>query len=111
MDLLIAGHERYPDSPYMFMSPKTGGMWSPESIARIHKKLLKAAGIDTGVRFHDFRHTFATLAMQSGVDAKTLASILDTTPPGLPWTPTPMLPIRCNRAQQIRSAGLWRAWR
>ena len=76
MDLLIAGHERYPDSPYMFMSPKTGGMWSPESIARIHKKLLKAAGIDTGVRFHDFRHTFATLAMQSGVDAKTLASIL-----------------------------------
>lgn len=26
--------------------------------------------------FHDLRHTFATLAMQSGVDAKTLASML-----------------------------------
>jgi len=39
-------------------------------------KLLAAAGIDTGVRFHDLRHTFATLAMQSGVDAKTLASML-----------------------------------
>lgn len=76
VDLLIAGHERHPDSPYLFMSPKTGGMWSPESIARIHKKLLKAAGIDTGVRFHDLRHTFATLAIQSGVDAKTLASML-----------------------------------
>lgn len=76
VELLIAGHERHPDSPYLFMSPKTGRMWSPESIARIHKKLLKAAGIDTGVRFHDLRHTFATLAMQSGVDAKTLASML-----------------------------------
>ena len=76
VDLLIAGHARHPDSPYLFMSPKTGGMWSPESIARIHKKLLAAAGIDTRVRFHDLRHTFATLAMQSGVDAKTLASML-----------------------------------
>ena len=51
-------------------------MWSPDAIGRIHKKLLAAAGIDTGVRFHDLRHTFATLAMQSGVDAKTLASML-----------------------------------
>ena len=76
VDLLIAEHESHPDSPYMFMSPKTGGMWSPDSVGRIHKKLLEAAGIDTGVRFHDLRHTFATLAMQSGVDAKTLASML-----------------------------------
>ena len=34
------------------------------------------AEIDSSVRFHDLRHTFATLAMQSGVDVKTLASML-----------------------------------
>lgn len=76
VDLLIAEHATHPDSPLLFMSPKTGSYWSPESIARIHKKLLEAAGIDAAVRFHDLRHTFATLAMQSGVDVKTLAGML-----------------------------------
>ena len=28
------------------------------------------------IRFHDLRHTFATHAMKSGVDAKTLSGIL-----------------------------------
>jgi len=51
-------HHRARERPYKFMSPKTGGMWSPESIARIHKKLLEAAGIDIGVRFHDLRHLY-----------------------------------------------------
>ena len=76
VDALVAEHEEHPDSPYMFMSPKTGGYWSPESVGRIHKKLLAYADIDTSVRFHDLRHTFATLAVQSGVDVKTLASML-----------------------------------
>ncbi|MDD3193859.1 MAG: site-specific integrase [Oscillospiraceae bacterium] len=58
VDLLITEHECHPDSPYMFMSPRTGGMWSPDAIGRIHKKLLAAAGIDTGVRFHDLRHPY-----------------------------------------------------
>ena len=37
--------------------------------------LLKQAGLPS-IRFHDLRHTFATHALASGVDAKTLASIL-----------------------------------
>ena len=28
------------------------------------------------VRFHDLRHTFATLALQNGVDVKTVSSML-----------------------------------
>ena len=28
------------------------------------------------MRFHDFRHTFATMAISSGVDVKTLSSML-----------------------------------
>lgn len=39
------------------------------------KTLLKQAGLPS-IRFHDLRHTFATHALASGVDAKTLASIL-----------------------------------
>lgn len=31
---------------------------------------------DESVRFHDLRHTFSTLAIQSGVDAKTVAGML-----------------------------------
>ena len=27
-------------------------------------------------RFHDFRHTFATMALQNGMDAKTLSAML-----------------------------------
>ena len=39
------------------------------------KKLLKKAGLPN-LRFHDLRHTFATHALTSGVDAKTLSGIL-----------------------------------
>ncbi len=39
------------------------------------KRILKRAGLPS-IRFHDLRHTFATHALASGVDAKTLAGIL-----------------------------------
>ena len=39
------------------------------------KKILKEAGLPD-IRFHDLRHTFATQALASGVDAKTLSGIL-----------------------------------
>ncbi len=37
---------------------------------------LKNAGIDESVRFHDLRHTFATVALQSGIDVKTVSNML-----------------------------------
>ena len=39
------------------------------------KRILKKAGLPS-IRFHDLRHTFATHAIASGVDAKTLSGIL-----------------------------------
>lgn len=39
------------------------------------KTILKNAGLPD-IRFHDLRHTFATHALTSGVDAKTLSGIL-----------------------------------
>ncbi len=76
VELLIAEHEQHPDNPIMFPSPVTGGYRSPDALSRLNKKLLERAGIDPSVRFHDLRHTFATIAMQSGVDVKTLAGML-----------------------------------
>ena len=39
------------------------------------KVILKESGLPD-IRFHDLRHTFATHALTSGVDAKTLSGIL-----------------------------------
>ena len=75
MDLLILEHEKHPDSPYMFPSPKTGTMYDPDSFRHTHEKILAAAGIEH-IRFHDLRHTFATLSLQNGVDVKTLSNTL-----------------------------------
>ena len=75
VDLLILEHEKHPESPYMFVSPKTGTMFDPDSFRHTHEKILEAAGIEH-IRFHDLRHTFATLSLQNGVDVKTLSSAL-----------------------------------
>ena len=48
---------------------------NPGSAYRMLKELLKQAGLPS-IRFHDLRHTFATHALASGVDAKTLSGIL-----------------------------------
>lgn len=75
VELLIQEHEKHPDNPYMFPSPKTGEMYHPDSVVNLHKKLLKDAGLEH-IRFHDLRHTFATMALQNGVDVKTVSSML-----------------------------------
>jgi integrase len=48
---------------------------APGSAYQRLKLILKEAGLPD-IRFHDLRHTFATHAMRSGVDAKTLSGIL-----------------------------------
>ena len=48
---------------------------NPGSAYRRLKELLKQAELPS-LRFHDLRHTFATHALASGVDAKTLSGIL-----------------------------------
>lgn len=75
VNLLIQEHAKHPDSPYMFPSSLTGEMYHPDSVVNLHKKILKDAGLEH-IRFHDLRHTFATLALQNGVDAKTVSSML-----------------------------------
>lgn len=76
VELLIQEHKQHLDNPILFPSPRTGSYWSPDAVSRINRKLLKNAGIEEHVRFHDLRHTFATMAISSGVDVKTLSSML-----------------------------------
>lgn len=61
-------------SEYVFPSP-TGGPISPDSVLHRLHRVLKRAGLPQ-VRFHDLRHTFATLALQNGVDIKTVSGML-----------------------------------
>ena len=75
VELLIQEHDKHPNSPYMFPSPITGEMYHPDSVVNLHKKILKDAGLPH-IRFHDLRHTFATTALQNGVDVKTVSSML-----------------------------------
>jgi len=74
--LLVEDRKNHPFSPYLFPSPVTGGMYGPDCVGRMHKKLLKKAGIEEHVRFHDLRRTFATMALQNDVDPKTVSGML-----------------------------------
>ena len=59
---------------YVFPSPY-GGPMSPDSVLHMLHRVLKRAGLER-IRFHDLRHTFSVLALQNGVDVKTLSSML-----------------------------------
>ena len=50
-------------------------MYHPDSIATLYKRILKDAGLPR-IRLHDLRHTFASMALQNGVDIKTFSSML-----------------------------------
>ena len=74
VDVLREQRKKSGNSPYVFPSP-TGGPISPDSILHMLHRVLKRAGL-AQVRFHDLRHTFATLALQNGVDIKTVSGML-----------------------------------
>ena len=59
---------------YVFPSP-FGGPMSPDSVLHMLQRVLKRAGLER-IRFHDLRHTFSVLALQNGVDVKTLSVML-----------------------------------
>ena len=74
VDVLQQQKKKVGSSPWVFPSP-TGGPISPDSVLHMLHRVLKRAGLPR-VRFHDLRHTFATLALQNGVDIKTVSAML-----------------------------------
>ena len=72
----LADRKKRSYSQWIFPNPlRPEAPLNPSTAYRQLKKILQEAGLPE-IRFHDLRHTFATHAMASGVDAKTLSGIL-----------------------------------
>ena len=71
---VLETQEKKSDDEYIFPSPN-GGPISPDSVQNMLNRVLKRAGLPK-IRVHDLRHTFATLALQNGVDIKTVSGML-----------------------------------
>jgi integrase len=72
-DRLAAGGA-WEDSGLVFTSP-IGTPVDPRNVTREFRVLLKAAKVPI-VRFHDLRHTAATLLLAQGVDPRTIMETL-----------------------------------
>ena len=74
VEILKEQRKKCDSNEYVFPS-LTGGPISPDSVLQMLHRVLKRAGLPK-VRFHDLRHTFATVALQNGVDIKTVSGML-----------------------------------
>ena len=73
---VLREYRRGVDSRWMFPSPvKEDTPLSPGAARRRLQNILERAGCKH-VRFHDLRHTFATLSLENGMDVKTLSAML-----------------------------------
>lgn len=66
-------HSAY-NNNYLLRS-SLGGPAEPKTLQETFKRILKDAGV-TDANFHSLRHTFATRAVEKGVDVKTLSVLL-----------------------------------
>lgn len=73
---ILAVHKKNATCEWVFPSPvKEGEPRNPDSIYGKFQKILKRAGCKK-IRFHDLRHTFATMALENGMDIKTLSAMI-----------------------------------
>ena len=64
------------NSRWMFPSPVKEDFPITPGVVRSRLQLILERAGCKHVRFHDLRHTFATLALQNGMDVKTLSAML-----------------------------------
>lgn len=68
---LLAGS----DIPYCFVS-NTGKKMSADSMRKMFKATVRAAGLDDSLSPHDMRHTFATDLLDGGADLRSVQEML-----------------------------------
>ncbi len=72
----LVAYKKTVDSEWMFPSPTDNGRpRNPSSVRKRLQLILERAGCKK-VRFHDLRHTFATMALEHGMDVKTLSATI-----------------------------------
>ena len=73
---VLAALKERTDSRWIFPSPvKEDAPRHPAAIRKLLGRILERAECKH-IRFHDLRHTFATIALQNGMDVKTLSAMI-----------------------------------
>ncbi len=73
---ILSDYKKNVDSEWIFPSPLDNTKTRhPSAVRKRMQIILERAGCKK-VRFHDLRHTFSTMALESGMDIKSLSSML-----------------------------------
>jgi integrase len=101
LEAKLQADEMWEDHGLVFPN-KRGGFLVPMTLANHFSRLLADIGLPH-IRFHDLRHSAATLLLSMGVPARVVQEILAIVPSVLPWTGMHMCFPPCNERQ-------WRRW-
>lgn len=87
-----------PKSKYIFPSSVTGEIRDTSAVTRRLHRIQDRAGVPR-IRFHDLRHSFATLSLEQGMDIKAVSHMLGHTDAG--FTMNTYMHVTDNMQQSV----------